>query len=655
MKTKKTAKRLLALVMCLVMCCFAVPSVQAAEKTEEKWLSFSELVQQKGYVNGLQQPYFVKSSTGNCWGKSWMDGYKKTIYDEEMFKEFFYDTKAMGFDIAQLWLSYNLAGMVFDENRNVIGVDQTYIENLPKVLQIAKDVGLYVSLVTISHFEGAMSNDTSSFRYEQVSQFIHDETARQMLFENWLKPILNVIKDFPNVVVLNLYCEPEADGGKWSLPNGTNWNEMRGFIKAQNEFVKSILPNIETYSAATGEAADIYENYKDLGLDYYGYDYYTKSGGTNSLEELYLNAPLVYGEIGVLEGTPGSNNEEFQQNWAVNYLEEAVFNGAKAGFYWSYGWGNGGGQSMTEEKSRPRGASVTYRFWQLDRDYAIAGIECDLDKPAMAYSTDYSVVFLGSRGAEKYRIERTKDLKNWTEIETFNPEEVMDYEYQPFCFEYNDVTAVPGNSYYYRVVAVNSEGKEVASDPSNIVHVKQIVCADEDNLVGNGGFEDEDGFSTSGTNGKWYLEFQHSNNAELLELIKGEYIKDGVAGEETNTGTHSIYKLARLRQKVTLKPNTNYTFTFYYRFTNKDGYWANFVGLSVGIPSGHYDLFDDEYCKLIDYIQMQDTTKDGAWHRKTVYFNSGDITECYVDFQGYRTRENNAEWYVDDVYLFESK
>lgn len=646
--------RITALVLVVIVLSVSLSVGTYAAKdnqNQSEWLSFRELCKQKGFVNGIQQPYMAHSSVGNDLGYSSLDGYTRCNFSEDTYMRVLANSKAMGYDIFKTWLNYNCAGMIFDSSYYVIGVDPTYLENLPKVIKMAQDLGLYLCFTTFDHKEGYNINDTTSYQYERVMKYLYNKKARDMVFENWLRPILEVLKQYPNVVLLDLYTEPEADGGKWNVPNNTNWDNMREFIKAENEFVKSIIPDMETYCSATVKPADIYEAYSGLDLDYYAYDLYQARGGSVETAELFLDAPFIFGEYGIKGAR--AKGDELVSNWLDNYYSECMASGVKAGFFWEYGFGDVNNMSAIDKNLRPRTAMLTSRFFQLDRDYELSGNHPEIDKPTMAYSTNESIVFMGSRGAAKYRIERTEDLKNWSEILTFDPEVDKVYEYGTLMYNLSDSTAVGGKIYYYRAVAIGYDGKtQAVSDPSNRVDCKRTVCDESENLIMNYSFEDESAVVTGGDgrDGKWAVTTQGGSNP----AYQLNYIKDGVEGELTHSGTHSISKARKLKQYVSLKPNTDYTFTFFVKFNNVAGYWNHYAGLVVDAPKGNdYDLFT-KTCAF-DYIQIPDLLKDGEWHRMTYFFNSGDNTEVSVEVQGYHTKQDNPDWYVDDFYLFETE
>ena len=154
-----------------------------------------------------------------------------------------------------------------------------------------------------------------------------------------------------------------------------------------------------------------------------------------------------------------------------------------------------------------------------------------------------------------------------------------------------------------------------------------------------------------------------------------KYITDGTEGEETHSGTHSIYKPKRLYQVVNLKPNTDYTYTVFVKFVNiktgHEGEWHTFYGIVKNTPSNDsWNIFDKGadkqllYPSFFDDQKFNKEEKDGDWHRFTYFFNSGeadpgkDTVKVKIAFQGdYSTKEedHNLDWYLDDFYLFETK
>ena len=51
---------------------------------------------------------------------------------------------------------------------------------------------------------------------------MHTEKGTKLFVENWLKPILEITKDYENVIMANIFVEPEANGGRWDVHTGAS-------------------------------------------------------------------------------------------------------------------------------------------------------------------------------------------------------------------------------------------------------------------------------------------------------------------------------------------------------------------------------------------------------------------------------------------------
>lgn len=653
----KKIKRLLSILMAVLMVCTlfcsSLPAVSGAETKEKEWLTFDQLVDRDGFINGIQQPWFIHNSTGNCIGKSFIDGYNKTFFDEDLFYEVFTNSKAMGFDIVKLWLTYQFDGMLFDENGVVVGIEPTFLQNLPRVFEIAEECGVYICITLVNHFESATYRD-GEVKYEEIFRFVYNPADTELFIKNFLKPVLEITKKFDNVIMADIFCEPESNGGQWGLQIGTRWEHIVRFVNRVCEVIDEVDPKLVTYCSASGNIESVTDgDYDDMDIDCYGYDYYSTNGAGHNTSELFLTKPFVYGEV----GTDSSNtSDEYLSSYLSNYLECAVANGVKAGFYWYYGFTSQATQSMIDSKSRLRGASLAVHYWDLDREYARTGYE-GMDKPAMMYSTSDAIRWFGSRGSVKSSLQRSDDGKNWKTLLSFDPFDsaaVANYEYAAFMYEYKDETLQEGKTYYFRALAEDENGNVLASDYTKI-YVDVVTCSDEDNLIKNHGFEEDELISE----GKWLMQDQrkpynmvHFTNGDVDELSKKTLT--------TDYGDKAVYKITRLWQYVDLKPNTEYILTFHYKFDEVEGYWNSVCGIISDYPTTGGDM--GNYFKgPMSAIRILDKYKDGEWHRHSVKFNSGEFDDLAVGFYAWHggAQQNDetaiCDWYIDDVYLFEAK
>ena len=108
---------------------------------------------EKGFINGIYVPWFHKDWFGFDIGKSVYDGYDKCFFDERYVEYVFTNCKAIGFDMAKIWLNESFEGMLFDDRGTVIGVEPVYMENLRKLFSICQKLDLKLSLCLNAHQE----------------------------------------------------------------------------------------------------------------------------------------------------------------------------------------------------------------------------------------------------------------------------------------------------------------------------------------------------------------------------------------------------------------------------------------------------------------------------------------------------------------------
>ena len=664
----KNIQRIVSVVLSLltVMTLLTLPatSASAAETGKKEWKTFEQLVNEKGYLNGIQQPWLIHNSTGNDIGTSMLFN-GKTNYNDAMYYELFRNCKAMGFDIVQLWVTYQLGGILFDSEWQVVGLEPEFEKNFPRVLEIAEECGVYLCLALVNHSESAFpaqhrGGEYANVRYEEIFRFLHNEKSTQLFVENWLKPVLEMTKKHENVIMANVFVEPESNGGRWGIQTGASWENLSKFMNTVNDTIHEVNPRIVTYAGATGDVNSTFNYYKDIDFDCYGYDYYSSGAAAHDTSELYLNKPLVYGEFGISDSKASlTRSDEFMTSYFGNYLETVAEQGVKAGFYWYYGFPDGS-QGVTDEKSRLRPFTWAIRAWSLDTEYARTGYE-GIDAPTFMYSTSEAIRFYGSRGATGITLQRSMDGKTgWKTLISFNPDDpaaVAEYEYGAMMYEWTDPNVEEGKTYYYRAFATDDDGNKRESETIRI-KAEIVTCTEDENLIKNHSFEkgpiklNDKGTITEGVDG-WIICNQSNSKYDMEHYLNGE---------DAHSGKGSAYKITKLHQAVTLKPDTDYTLTFYYKFKEKEGYWNVMIGFLSGYPenSDADPSKNGKVNKLVGTIRPLDKNKHGDWVRHTVRFNSGDITDTrlmFYSWQGGAYQNDDTaitEWTVDDVYLFET-
>lgn len=655
MKGKRVISFILSVALVITLVSVNSSTLLVGATGEQTWKTAKELIKEKGFLNGIQMIESYTKTPGNDIGDSGIWKTKEN-FKPEVWREFFANSKAMGFDICKIWNNYQMGGILFDSDWKVIGPTETYLANLETIFRMAQENNLYMCLTLMTHFESSFGTQSTQYNYDRLVRLIHNKTYRDCFINNWVKPVLELSAQYPNVIMADLYCEPEADGGLWRLTRGTNWDNIRVFISELQAAVEKYNPRLSTYSSSSYAPTEKLRSlYGELGLDYYAFDQYNSTGESLNPYNLFLDRPLIYGEI----GPKGLTNKEANvKAFYKAYLDNCITNGIKAAFYWSYHPTQISASSLIDNDGtgRLREAAAVFRKWASDREKTVNGTSSAYDKPAIMYSNSDFLRWFGARNATNYKVQRSEDKSNWTTLLEFNPNTDTGYAFYDMMYEYNDTTMQNGHTYYYRIRAeFSGSSNYTLSDVSYGITKYKETCSAGENLITCGDFNNFNShLSDNATNG-WYVKAP----SDASSPIHYQVISDGTAGDNTYSGSSSLYMPNFMYQDVTLKPNTDYTFTFHYKYQNNLGYYHQFFGLLDNFPASHGKFNSNNYYSLGTVMKnpvMPDIKKErnGKWHRYTYRFNSGDVTKVRVIFDSYYSDSSDiANWYLDEVYLFE--
>lgn len=656
---KLREKIAIVLVISFLLLAFYTPQsvVVKAENTKEiKWASsFSELVDEYGFVNGINVPWFDSGTYGKDIGRSVQSGYNECKFDENIVIETLMNCKAAGYDIINLWLTEHNEGILFDDNGTVVGVEPDFKKNLEYIYQKAMDLGLYISICINSHNEDIAGGNPNKTKWDKYRQFIYRPEQTKYYLENWLTPIIEMTKDYPNVLLVDLFREPEAETGFWSLCLGTTWENMCNFLNSCSATVRKVNPNLEIYCSAASYNLLTEGYYDNLDIDYNGLDTYRELPIYNP-KDMFLKRPLIFGEYSTSTSQPST--QEYMSYYVGSFLDQCVEYGVKSAFFWFYGAHNGEGtRSITDQSGKLSPFTISNYFWSLDRKYERENYD-GMDAPSICYSTESGVRFIGSRTAEKYHIERSLDKNSWTKVKTVETE--CDEKYADYLYDVSDETAKQGKTYYYRVIAEDEQGQQMASNISNAIVIPYSTCSEEDNLIKDFSFE-KGLVDPNGYNG-WSVV---QGNSEYPAV----YITDGVAGDNVHSGKSGYFQIFKNYQQLTLEPNTDYTFSFWFKATGSENdpidlaYWYfginiltsafNVSGSELNSASNEIKINGIGVASNVNQIRIPNRYKDGKWHLMTYTFNSGDFTNVRLQFSQYNIQKR-LDWYLDDVYLFKT-
>ena len=584
--------------------------------------TYEKLLDEKGFIYGVNLPWFKTSDTrSSTFGSNPVTG-QEAAYTHEWALEALTNIKAIGFDSVRTWVFTGWGGTTMDENGNITGLSSEFIPNVLDYMGIVKSVGLTANLVLVPH-QWQSSDDTN-----MTMTTILSEEATDKFINNALNPLLEALKPYEEYIVgFDAYCEPEADtqekaGGTY----GTTMDVLKKFINSEIVAIRAKMPNIPIMISAGQNRST--EFYNDVDLDILGLDEYNDKGEAETIKSLNTVHDVWMTECGAKDDK--NLSDEFNNKNILNFYENTKAQGYKACFAWHYAGGVGHSFTKNIDCSQLRISAQSLHFVILDEEYDREGIDKDntADKPIFLKNTDATVLrWIGTRDAEFYKLEwRFGKNGEWKVLaDNLDAGEIGAGAY--LC-DYPLPDLDKTGNYQFKVTATTYYDTQATSDVFEcyLKGLSTAICSDDKNLFINGGFETQTDIftSTSGwrTNATvttaWNIESGAVRSGKNALHLKGDCCRK------------SIY------QQINVKPNTDYTFTFFAKASGKE--------LS---PRCVFSLLPENWGGEPIVAQSEFNYTDG-WKMYSYDFNSGDQTS--VNFQiwiGY------GDYYLDDFYLFE--
>lgn len=625
LKLKKSVK-LISVILAAALfttgvCISAVNTKKQAAKQNTSL--YEQVLADHGFVYGINY-YTVPGGLGDTPATG-----AECAFDADALRVGLYNIRQTGMDAVQIWLFSRTCGLEYTENGEVTGVQEKFLKNLRTTCEIAKEIGIYVSFTIQPHFDYTLESGLyggSKINYDKYTRFIKEPAVRSNYIEKAVKPVLNVLKDYPEVLFgITAYCEPEGDiYGEQNgyLPWGTTIETMTEFIGTIVDATRQILPKVPVSLACGWNYKDSVRYFNKLGLDYIGMDIYDDYSKVQDLSQLMLTSPVMMSEFGPGESA-GSTNSYFHIKNYQDFISNAIQGGYVGAFYWCYD-SKGTMRSFlgsTDSDYLPIMAAAHYTI--IDNKNFSAGIEDAVDTPVMLYpDTDGTIRFFASRTAVTYEIERSTDGKNFSVVGSIDADEA-DANSTLIC-SYTDRTTAESTRYYYRVASLDENGKRYLSDVSCPVKTMKTVCSDEENLVRDHSFENY-------TVAKDAFDIYFDQTGDHFSFVKGE------AGDTVHSGNQAFRiegngDWSWVARKVTgLKPNTKYVYTFHV--------WAD------GEGSIQAKVLDESRKNLGLYNIS--SAYQNQWVKYTYIFDSGDNDTVLLVFA-----DVGGTFNIDDLYLF---
>ncbi|MFC2124483.1 hypothetical protein ACFLU5_06700 [Bacteroidota bacterium] len=151
--------------------------------------------------------------------------------------------------------------------------------------------------------------------------------------------------------------------------------------------------------------------------------------------------------------------------------------------------------------------------------------------------TVYSISWQGSMGAESYEIERAENINGPWELIASNVNDASN----PYFPLYHDIDAKIGESYFYRVKAINSSGKSASSNIVGPVHVKYQALIDD--MVNYGKLYASKQVKPVTGNDRSFKEILHrmegNNESEIIYKVPGTLYQCKIYNFEKGSTDHA--------------------------------------------------------------------------------------------------------------------
>ncbi|MBE6806864.1 MAG: hypothetical protein E7527_02455 [Ruminococcaceae bacterium] len=627
----------------LLFCAFGATYASGKNPEERSTATGIDMILERdGYIEGIWYPWFQHTWLGHCLtGNDMMadvlnsDNPLKVGLDQygeiNIYREI-YNLKALGFNLLGYEGSPFGEGVIYDQNGDVLGIKEEYLNNVRRFLDICREVGMPVLWTVCFHTTAANDlYDDGRLIWDRVSQAYANPEVADHYAERFVKPLCKVLGEYPETVVMvSAGVELENEINDSEIGNyfdqrynyGVTQEAMLYFINAVNSMVKKQLPNVDTTIASTSKDMSIYEG---IDFDYIGKNHYTISAHAPDIAEMRGTTPMLVTEFGLGDGVVVE--DEVWTIKQIQFRDNFVNAGYKGWMYWCWsnqGYGGpydllvAGGKSTTEF----RAGAFTIKY---NADYMKAmhkGEEIVLDAPVLFCNKGSGTVeWISSRQATKLSLLRSLDGgKSWkTLLKKVDPTE---YE-ADFKGTYVDEVVAnmqpDGTKVMYKMVAYDDDGNVRESEPSN----NATVVGPPVNILANYNcsFEDGlDGWQEFGTNGE-----TGNYTATIVDLGKDAPDGKKVLEFKQNTGKGEWSGIHM--DGIDVKPNTQYKIILKYKIAPE----AEFG----------YDV-SDEVNKMSGYFFIRGIGADGTGTGK------GDIYDESIACM-YMLRGSKLEWKDDSI------
>ena len=719
---RRVSLKVLLPILCSVALLLCVVGSSLASGFKMSWRGETEIdkiLERDGYIDGIWYPWFQHSYLGHClapntmvakvlggdnWQSSnWMKVGLDQYGEVEIYREI-YNLKALGFNLLGYEGSPYGEGVIYDDQGNVLGIEEEYIKNVRRLLDMCKEIGMPV-LWTVT-FHSTTLNDyyaDGKYAWDIIAQaYAHADVADQYA-ENFVKPLCKVLAEYPETVVMvasGVELENEINDSEIGnhfdnsrLLYGVTQESMLYFLDAVTDAVNEVLPNVPVTNCGNSSDHTIYEG---INLDFLGRNYYNANSRAPKIDELRATGPTIVTEFGLGDGVVVE--DEVWTIKQIQFRDNFIAEGHRGWMYWDWsstGFGGAydllaaGGKTTTDFRA---GAFAIHYYMETYRAEH-RGEEIVLDKPVLFCNKGTGTVeWISSRQAVALDLLRSTDGgKTWkTLLKGVAPTDVLqdgkplEENFKGSYIDEEIANMQPdGTTVCYKMIAYDEYGNKAEGDANNVAVVTgppvnilaDYNCSFENGMEGwqefgkNGTFEEEANYYAAviepaggAADGKKALEFKlnYETDAEGKPVyddegnlvINGQW--SGIHMDGIDVKPNTAYKLV-LKYKIA--PNAIFEFEESDQVNKMSGYLfirgagANGEGSQKGSQATYKGDIDD--ASIASTYLLAGSKNE--WREDTVTFKTNDSSKLGLDFRAVLFGQVPNHYYIDSIELYEVK
>ena len=641
----KTRRTILALLCAVALSVCVVGSLlaQGAETTPKAVapvasdahptaLAVADILERDGYLEGIWWPWFTHADlghgltanetmtqyVGNSWSTVGIDKYSDKYLLEQI-----YNLKALGFNIMGYEGSIYAEGVVFDENGDVVGIKEDYLQNVRRLLNLCREAQMPVFWTVCCHSTSAVDYYNLEAWYRMTQMYAVAEVADHYA-ERFVKPLCAVLAEYPDVVVMcATTSEVENEMNDADMGNFTEHRETYGvtresmlyFIYTVADALAEYLPGVDrTLCGSTNNMT----MYSEANLTFVGHQEYNADSRADDISQFRSPLPMLVTEFGLGDGKyPG---EQELVNAQIKFRDNFRAKGWSGWMMWDWSPQSSGSSYdlIKKDGDLTDFRLVAYELHDYIEEYRAEyrGETLTLNTPTLFFNKGNGTVeWVKPTQSHSYTLERRINGGSWVTIATSGA--TVDAVGRKYI--YKDTTLPAEGTVQYRVTA--TAGSVSVSSTSNVVDIVPPAV----NLVQNNSFENGlSGWQLFGTNGTYQVTNATARTGSYsLELDYGSGEWQGVN-----------------QAAITVKPNTNYILTYYYKHAADDTANNCYCFVRGGDGTINGEVISSAY---------MNGGNTAEWKQETITFRTGDSDKLGVDFRVVA----GTHTYIDDVELYE--